>query len=47
MDKVWKKENLQSAMKKVVQNKGAAGVDGQKEGSISESPQRLDKRRTC
>jgi len=30
MDKVWKMENLQSALKRVVQNKGAAGVDGQK-----------------
>jgi RNA-directed DNA polymerase len=29
-DKVWKRENLHSAMKTVVQNKGAAGVDGQK-----------------
>src|SRR5256885_15530321 len=28
MDKVWKMENLQSALKTVVGNKGAAGVDG-------------------
>lgn len=43
MDKVWKMENLQSALKRVVQNKGAAGVDGQKaEQYLRESPQRLE-----
>ena len=42
IDKVWKKENLQSALKAVVQNKGAAGVDGKKaEQYLLESPQRL------
>jgi len=30
MDKVWKTENLQSAMQQVVRNQGAAGVDGQR-----------------
>ena len=29
MDKVWKTENLQSAMKQVMRNQGGAGVDGQ------------------
>ena len=43
IDKVWKKENLQSALKTVVQNKGAAGVDGQKaEEYLLESPRRLE-----
>jgi len=43
IDKVWKKENLQSALKTVVQNKGAAGVDGQKaEQYLRESPHRLE-----
>ena len=43
IDKVWKMENLQSALKTVVQNKGAAGVDGQKaEQYLLESPQRLE-----
>ena len=42
MDKVWKMENLQSAVKAVVRNKGAAGVDGQKaENYLLESPKRL------
>ena len=42
IDKVWKMENLQSALKTVVANKGAAGVDGQKaEQFLRESPQRL------
>src|ERR1035441_9787959 len=42
IDKVGKMENLQSALKRVVQNKGAAGVDGQKaEQYLRESPQRL------
>ena len=30
MDKVWKKENLQSALEQVCRKAGAAGVDGQK-----------------
>src|ERR1035441_10214105 len=43
MDKVWKRENLQSALKTVVQNKGAAGVDGkQAEQYLRESPHRLE-----
>jgi RNA-directed DNA polymerase len=43
IDKVWKRENLQSALKTVVQNKGAAGVDGQKaEQYLPESPHRLE-----
>jgi RNA-directed DNA polymerase len=43
IDKVGKKENLQSALKTVVQNKGAAGVDGQKaEQYLRESPHRLE-----
>ena len=43
IDKVWKRENLQSALKTVVQNKGAAGVDGQKaEQYLRESPHRLE-----
>lgn len=42
VDKVWKMENLQSAVKAVVRNKGAAGVDGKKaEEYLLESPQRL------
>ena len=42
MDKVWKMENLQSAVKAVVRNKGAAGVDGKKvEDYLLESPKRL------
>src|SRR5438552_13791979 len=42
MDKVWKMENLQSAMEKVVENNGAAGVDGQKAKEyLLECPQRL------
>ena len=42
MDKVWKLENLQSALGKVVGNKGAAGVDGQSaQQYVRESPQRL------
>lgn len=41
-DKVWKMENLQSALGTVVRNKGAAGVDGKKaETYLLESPQRL------
>jgi RNA-directed DNA polymerase len=43
IDKVWKKDNLHSALKTVVQNKGAAGVDGQKaEQYLRESPHRLE-----
>jgi RNA-directed DNA polymerase len=43
IDKVWKRENLQSALQRVVQNKGAAGVDGQKaEQYLRGSPQRLE-----
>ncbi len=43
MDKVWKRENLQSALRRVVENKGAAGVDGQKaEPYLRESPRRLE-----
>ena len=42
-DKVWKRENLRSALQRVVQNKGAAGVDGQKaEQYLRESPHRLE-----
>ena len=42
MDKVWKMENLQSAVKAVVRNKGAAGVDGQNaENYLLASPKRL------
>ena len=29
IDKVWKRENLESATKQVLRNKGGAGVDGQ------------------
>lgn len=44
MDKVWKLENLQSAVKAVVRNKGAAGVDGKRvKEYLLESPQRLVK----
>ena len=44
VDKVWKLENLQSALKAVVRNKGAAGVDGKKaEAYLLESPERLRK----
>lgn len=42
MDKVWKLENLQSATRKVVGNKGAAGVDGKRaESYLLENPKRL------
>ena len=42
MDKVWKMENLQSAVKAVASNKGAAGVDGKTvETYLLESPERL------
>lgn len=44
VDKVWKMENLQSAVKTVAGNKGAAGVDGKSvERYRMESPQRLPK----
>jgi RNA-directed DNA polymerase len=43
MDKVWKRENLQSAVRTVVGNKGAAGVDGKTTGEYQrESPERLE-----
>src|SRR5882724_3677259 len=42
MDKVWKTENLQSAMQQVVRNQGAAGVDGQScEAFLKASPEQL------
>ena len=42
VDKVWKLENLQSALRAVVRNAGAAGVDGQSaEQYRRESPARL------
>ncbi|MCA1837403.1 MAG: group II intron reverse transcriptase/maturase [Actinobacteria bacterium] len=42
VDKAWKMENLQSALKAVVRNKGAAGVDGKNvESYLRESPTRL------
>jgi RNA-directed DNA polymerase len=42
IDKVWKMENLQSALKAVIRNQGAAGVDGKKaEQYLLESPERL------
>ena len=42
MDKVWKTENLQSAVKQVLRNQGGAGVDGQScEDYLKASPQRL------
>ena len=42
MDKVWKMENLQSAVKAVARNKGAGGVDGKTvERYLLESPKRL------
>jgi len=42
MDKVWKMENLQSAMQQVLRNQGGAGIDGQScEAYLKTSPQRL------
>jgi RNA-directed DNA polymerase len=42
MDKVWKTENLQSALRQVVRNQGAAGVDGRScQAYDKASPQRL------
>ncbi len=44
MDKVWKKENLQSATQKVLRNKGGAGVDGQScELYRRQGPERLER----
>jgi len=44
MDKVWKGENLQSGLKQVVSNGGAAGVDGQQcRDYLQGGPQRLEK----
>jgi RNA-directed DNA polymerase len=43
MDKVWKKENLQSATKQVLRNKGGAGVDGLScEQYRRQAPERLE-----
>jgi RNA-directed DNA polymerase len=42
IDKVWKKENLQSATKQVLRNGGGAGVDGQScEQYRKKAPERL------
>ena len=42
IDKVWKIENLQSAMQQVVRNQGGAGVDGQScQAYYHASPERL------
>jgi RNA-directed DNA polymerase len=42
MDKVWKLENLQSALQQVTRNKGGAGVDGRScEDYLKASAQRL------
>ncbi len=42
MDKVWKMENLQSALQQVMRNQGGAGVDGQScENFLKASSQRL------
>ena len=42
MDKVWKMENLQSALRQVTRNQGGAGVDGRScEAYLKASPQRL------
>jgi len=44
MDKVWKGENLQSATKQVLRNKGGAGVDGQScEQFRKHAPERLER----
>jgi RNA-directed DNA polymerase len=43
MDKVWKRENLQSALQSVKRNQGAAGVDGETvEQYLRRSPHRLE-----
>jgi RNA-directed DNA polymerase len=42
MDKVWKMENLQSAVQQVARNQGGAGMDGRScETYLKASPQRL------
>ena len=42
MDKVWKLENLQSALAQVSRNDGAAGVDGQRcQEYLQNAPERL------
>src|SRR5512139_2866071 len=42
MDKVWKTENLQSAMQQVLRNQGGEGIDEQSgEAYLKTSPQRL------
>ena len=44
MDKVWKRDNLQSATRQVLRNKGGAGVDGQScERYRSQAPERLER----
>lgn len=44
IDKVWKKENLQSATETVLRNKGGAGVDGQScEAYRRRAPERLER----
>lgn len=44
MDKVWKRENLQSATEQVLRNKGGAGVDGQScEKYRRKAPERLER----
>jgi RNA-directed DNA polymerase len=42
MDKVWKLENLQSALAQVSRHGGAAGVDGQRcQEYLQQAPERL------
>ena len=44
IDKVWKRENLESATKQVLRNKGGAGVDGQTcEKYRRNAPERLER----
>jgi RNA-directed DNA polymerase len=44
MDKVWKQENLQSALMQVSRNGGAAGVDGQRcQEYLQSGPERLQR----
>ena len=44
IDKVWKKENLQSATQQVLRNKGGAGVDGLTcEKYRRKAPERLER----
>ena len=46
MDKVWKQENLQSALRQVSRNGGAAGVDGQRcQEYLQGGPERLQRLR--